>query len=1075
MVFYGLFNSVIFACIKSAPLEIRLPSDFGSTLKLNTFRIMAKLCRFFQVALLAATFSLPAFAQQGKIEGQVLEERTNEPIAGAGVFLVNEKTGAVSDADGKFTIIAQSLPASFSVSYLGYKTAEVDVYEYTEPLTVYLREDWNLQNEVVVIGYGTQKRRELTSAISTVSKERLTQVTPSLETVLSGAVAGLNVSQTSGQPGAASTIRIRGGNSITGGNDPLYVIDGFIVYNDPTATRTGAGKGDAGLNPLASINTGDIESIEVLKDVSATAIYGSRGANGVIIITTRKGKKGVNNVNYQSTFGWQTIRKKLGFLNAREWAESYNEMRVDEGLTSGFIPESEIAKAGKGYDWQDAALQAGFTQDHQLSFNGGTEHSRYALSGGYADQDGIIRGTDYTRYSSRINLEQDLFSKFRIGVNASGSFSQQNGLVDRGAAEVPNTWVAAIRMPPLVPIYNADGGFNYDNPYVYPNAEGLTLNPISDLLSIKALTENTRVTGIFFAEYKILPELTAKVSVGTDLSVTKQSNYTPSFSSPGTVDKGIAAIGNKNVYAWQTEYTLNYSKVFDGVHSVSGLAGYTSQRTDRKAFAASSYGFSNDATTYNSLQSASTPYLPTSSAFTSTLISYLGRASYSYNERYNVTATLRADGSSRFARNHHWGYFPSLGVSWNIDKEPFFADGKTVSHLQLRLSGGTVGNQEIGDFRFIANIVPQTYYFGGQPVTAFIPENLSNPDLKWETTSQYNIGANVGFLENRLNVVLDAYYKKTSDLLLEVPVERVTGFKTVMRNIGSVSNKGVELEVEGKIIERKDLNWRAAVNIARNINRIESLGNADEFFPNFSGALTLNYVSPLIVRKGEPLGSFYGFVFDGIIQKGEDVSKLPIPAADTDRSPGKNKWIDQNGDGIVNEDDKVILGNSQPKFTGGFNSSVAYKRIDFFVALQGSYGNKLYNVLSNRAEKTFPYFNSLATAADRWTETNPSNELARAQNLPSIVLDNRYIEDASFLRVKNISIGYTFPLKSITKDAKLRLFLSAQNLFTLTPYKGYDPESNRNGIDESNGLYQGVDFGTYPSAKTFQFGVNVTL
>jgi TonB-linked SusC/RagA family outer membrane protein len=755
----------------------------------------------------------------------------------------------------------------------------------------------------------------------------------------------------------------------------------------------------------------------------------------------------------------------------------YNEIRTDEGILGQLIPEAEINQYGNGTDWQDAALRTGSVQDHQLSVSGGDDKSRYAISGNYTNQEGIVLGTDFVRYATRINLDRDVFDKLRVGVNISGSFSQLNGLTDLGQNETPNTWVAAIRMPPVVPIYNSDGGFNYNNTFASASNNGITSNPISDLLNVKAITENTRVLGVFYAEYKILPELIAKINVGTDLSNTKQSNYAPSYTSSGTNNNGVASIGNKTVNAWQTEYTLNYSKLFDNIHSLNALIGYTAQRTDRKAFAASSYGFSNDATSFNSLQSAATPYLPTSSVFTSTLISYLSRVSYSYNERYNLTATLRADGSSRFAEKHHWGYFPSLGVSWNIDKESFFTT-KKVSHFQLRLSGGTVGNQEIGDFRYISNIVPQTYYFNDVPVTAFVPENLSNPDLKWETTVQYNIGTNVGFWNNRLNFVLDAYYKKTNDLLLEVPIERVTGFGTVTRNVGSVSNKGVEFEVEGKIIEQKNLSWRASLNIARNINRIESLGKAESFIPPFDGISTLQYLTPLIVKKGEPLGSFYGFVYDGIAQKGEDVSNVPRPSwYDGQVKPGEAKWINQNPDedNVVNDDDKVVLGNSQPKFTGGFNTSVVYKNIDLFVALQGSYGNKLFNVLRNRLEKTTTYNNSFATVANRWTENHPSNDIARATNSTSIVVDDRYIEDASYLRVRNISLGYTFPIKSVSKTAKLRLFVSAQNFFTFTPYTGYDPESNRNGVDESSGLYQGVDFGTYPSAKTFQFGVNLTL
>jgi TonB-linked SusC/RagA family outer membrane protein len=593
------------------------------------------------------------------------------------------------------------------------------------------------------------------------------------------------------------------------------------------------------------------------------------------------------------------------------------------------------------------------------------------------------------------------------------------------------------------------------------------------LEEVQLLTENTRVLGIAFAEYSLLPELILKANIGADLSNTKESYYAPSNTQPGAFI-GQASIGQKDVYAWQTEYTLNYNKVFNKVHSITGLAGFTSQRTDRKAFTAGSYGFSNDATGYNNLRSGGTATNPSSSAYTSTLNSFLGRVNYGYKGKYNATATFRTDGSSRFAKGHQWGYFPSLGVSWNLAEEDFLKSLKSVSHLQLRLSGGTVGNQEIGDFRFIANVVPQTVWFNDVSHTGYIVENLSNDKLKWETTASYNLGANAGFLNDRLNVVADVYYKLTSDLLLQVPVERVTGFSTAMRNVGSVSNKGLELEADARVIEKKNLNWRVSVNWARNINRVEDLGVAEYFTPSFTSTGTLTYLNPLRVQKGEPLGSFYGYKFVDIVQLDDDISKFP-PQTTEALAPGIARYEDTDKNGIVNEEDRVILGNSQPKFTGGFSSTLAYRQWDFFFAFHGSYGNQLFNTLRARFEKTSTDYNSLATVAGRWTPTNPSHTIAKASNSTSIVTDSRFIEDASFLKARNISLAYTLPLKQITQDAKLRLSVSLLNFFTWTPYQGYDPESNRNGIDESSSLYQGVDFGTYPSSKSIQFGLSITL
>ncbi len=1021
--------------------------------------------------LLLSGIARGAFAQT-QIRGTVADAVSNEPIIGASVYATDEKTGSLTDVDGKFELTVQELPATITVNFVGYREEQIDVYDSSEPITVSLSEAGDVLQEFVVVGYGVQKRRELTSAISTVNKSILQQTQYSVEGALAGAVAGLNVTATSGQPGSTSTIRIRGGNSINGGNEPLYVIDGFIVYNDADATKTEAEGSDASLDPLSFVNPADIESIEVLKDVSATAIYGTRGANGVIIITTKKGKRGRDQINYSASFGWQHVAKKMEFMNAQEWVDMYNEIRVGEGT-----PELQIdyPADGASYDWQDAALRTGFTQDHQVSINGGDEHSRYSISGNYKDQTGIVLGTDLKRYGGRFSYDRDLFGKLRVGISAIGSYTQLNGLRNENGNNSPNSFVGAITTPPITAIYDEDGGYNYEPSEITTETyNSQAINAISDLENVKTQTENTRVLAIAYAEYQLLKDLSLKANLGLDLSNTRQSNYAPSYTSPGASYNGLAAIGNKSVYTWQTEYTANYSHVFGGVHSLSALAGYTAQRTDKRGSSASSYGFSNDAIGYNSLEAGETAETPTSESYTSTLVSWLGRVNYSYDQRYNASVTLRADGSSRFAKGHKWGYFPSVGLSWNLDREPYIHLGKGISYLKLRLSAGTVGNQEIGDYQFVANMVPETVYFNDQSTTAYVIDNMANPDLKWETTTSYNAGLNIGFLDGRINVTLDAYYKKTNDLLVEAPVENVTGFSSCLRNVGSVSNRGLELEVSATLIENKLWRWNASFNIATNKNRVESLGNADYFLPSFEGIGTLQYMTPLIVKVGEPLGTFYGYKFAGIVQEDEDISQLPTQSTET-LAPGVVKYEDVNGDGVVDENDRTVLGNCQPKFTGGFNTTLSYRNWDLFISLHGSYGNKLFNTLRARFEKTSTSYNCLKSVVNRWTEDNPSNTIGKASNSTSIVTDDRYVEDASFLKVRNITLGYTFPIKQISPDSKLRLYVSLQNFFTITGYSGYDPEANRNGVDENSGLYQGVDFGTYPSAKTVQLGLSLTL
>lgn len=1029
---------------------------------------MKRIVYYIILSLLPATVMA-----QTTITGHVKDARTGEELIGATLLPKNSsELGAVTDINGNFTLKTNvELPLTLSVQFVGYRSTEVDVYDADEPLEIELVAGGNKINEVVVVGYGVQKRLELTSAISSVGADVLHQQNNSVESALQGAVAGLNVTQTSGQPGAASIIRIRGGNSITGGNEPLYVIDGFIVYNDPAATRTGAKTSDATLDPLAFLNPSDIESIEVLKDVSATAIYGTRGANGVIIITTKKGSHGRNNLNYNATFGWSTIGKKLKYLNAQQWVGLWNEL-YDNGEVGYHIDTPT-----ESYDWQDAALRTGFSQEHQLSAVGGDNVSRYSLSGGYKSQDGIVKGTGLKRYVGRANYERNIFPTLLVGVNANGAYNKITGVADNsGSMFSPSPWVAAISHTPYTPIYNKDGSYNYDpTPTSVDIYNGRVGNPISDLENTKAETENTRFIGTGFAEWTVIPQLKLKASLGADISNTRQSYYAPSYTTGGLANNGYASVGQTKTTTWQTEYTATYSNVFNRVHSLNALLGYTAQQTDRSSVATTAYGFSNDATGYDNLGAAATTLPSVSSHYISTLQSWIGRVNYSYDSRYNASLTLRADGSSRFAKNHRWGLFPSLGLSWNIDREKWLRLGKDVDYLQLRASVGTVGNQEIGDYQFAANVVPRTVIINGHQATSYIIANKSNSDLKWETTTSYNLGVGAGFFQNRLTVTLDAYYKKTNDLLLDVPVEQVTGFNTVLRNVGSVTNKGVELEIGGVLIDNKNWKWNVNANIAHNKNEVTSLGDSEYFLPDFASVGTLQYINPLIVKVGEPLGTFYGYRFKGIIQKDEDLSGLPAQTIST-VEPGNPKFEDINNDGVVNEQDRVVLGNIQPKFTYGFNTKVVYKNFDLFVSLSGSYGNKLFNALACRLDRgNGYYYNPLAEVADRWTLTNPSNTIQKASSATSIYADDRFVENASYLKFRNIQLGYTLPLKQLTKDARLRLYVSLQNFFTITNYSGYDPEANRNGIDETSALYQGVDYGAYPAAKTVLVGFNITL
>jgi TonB-linked SusC/RagA family outer membrane protein len=1042
---------------------------------------MTRAVHFLLFAVIFFPFSGFAQGNDVKIHGKVLDEQTLEPVVGANVTLVGVKEGVVSDANGNFSLTVRSLPAAISVDYLGYKRQEVDVYEVAEPIIVQLGESVNFLNEIVVVGYGTQKRKELTGAVASVSAIAVSQKALSVDQLLGGAVAGLNITQSSGAPGATSTVRIRGSNSLAGGNEPLYVVDGYILYNDNNSTRTGvggttsgvggagasSGTVDGGLNPLASINPADIESIDVLKDVAATAIYGSRGANGVIIITTKKGTRGRSLINYQATFGSQHIGKKLELLNAGEWAALFKETDsegkspYDYGYANRLLPE------GRSEDWQSAAFQTAYSQNHQISVSGGGNDYRFLLSGSYNDETGIVVNTGLTRYVGRLNFDKDVYKNLNVGVNLSAGRTLLHGLTDQGGS---NSYNYALRVSPLVPIYDkdSDDGYNYANPFETTDYRigDKTPNPISDLEKSIVETRNSAVIGNAYAQYAIIPQLTAKINAGVNLNHATQNFYAPSTSAKGLLVNGYAGIGNRDYNTSLLEFTLNYKAVLGDIHSLEALGGYTTEHSETEYATAGASGFNNEALTYHSLQSAATRDTPTSGGAIANLNSFLARVNYSLRERYNLSASFRADGSSRFAKGHRWGYFPSVGVSWNIDRESFFEkinDATALSNLKLRLSAGQVGNQEIGDYLYARLYTPRNYSFGNKIVVGYTATNYGNDDLRWETTTQYNSGLDFGVLKDRLNFVFDAYYKETTDLLVNLPVERTSGLRTKMTNIGAISNKGVEFSVNALIVDTRKLQWTVLANIAKNINRIEKLGTA-EFV---SGAS--------LVRVGLPLGAFYGYVFDGVVQQGEEDS-TPVPTwltGDKKVHAGDAKFVDKGGDPkTIDTSDRTILGDAQPDFTYGFATRLSYGDFDLSASFQGSYGNELYNAFRNTLETPSRSYNGAKTLANRWTPSNTNTDVPRAIPIPYSTLDSRYIEDASYLRLKDITLGYTFRLTHARNAPSIRVFASAQNLFVLTKYTGYDPEGARNELTD---LSIGVDNAVYPRAKTFLTGLSFSF
>ena len=1012
--------------------------------------------RLFLAAVLTAASTFATWAQT--VQGTITDATSGESIIGATVKYGDGK-GVTTDIDGHFTIDVKSLPVKLNISFTGYRPQTVTVYDDEEDINVKLTEKRSYLNDVVVVGYGTQSRTQLTGSVTTVKADVFENSTSStLDGALSGQVAGLNVTAASGQPGAESSIRIRGGNSVNASNEPLYVVDGFIYYKDAASSGTGLGAIESSLNPLATINPNDIESIEVLKDVSATAIYGSRGANGVILITTKKGKVGEKkaHISYGYSLGLSSVSKHLDLLNASEWAQFQKTYFSNKG---GYTDE-QIKALGEGTDWQDAVLRTAVQQAHELSVNGSTDKSRYAFSANYTDQDGIVLNTGFQRYNFHTNVEWELQKNLKFGINATYGRSKQQGFTTTEeqvfnsspfSAGITNSFVYALLMPPVISVRNADGSYNFTNPYEYAYfAIGdHAANPVYDLKESVAENVNNYLLSNVWASYK-LGDFTLKATVGLSSEKLTQNYFSGAYTSLGLATQGIGGTGNRQTDVWQQEYTLSYQKEF-GIHQIDALAGYTKQNSTSTHSAIRTNHFTNETLKQYNLGDGANIYTPKTGISESDLNSLIARVNYTLLDRYNATATFRADRSSRFAKNHRWGYFPSLGLSWNVDKENFLANARHLDYLKVRLTGGLVGNQEIPDYAFTTSYATGSY--AGS--SSYAKKNTANDNLKWETTASYNLGTDLGLYNGRLNFVLDLYYKKTSDLLLDVPMGFANGVTSQLQNVGNVENKGIELAVNGTLLKRRHLLWTASANIAHNHNEITNMGKTNNVLQGAD--------SQQILRKGEALGSFYGLQFAGIVQQGEDVSQLPTINGLTPKA-GDAKFVDANHDSKIDGNDRVILGSVQPDLTYGFSTQLQVREWDFSATFAGSHGAKLYNALGRRLEQTGDSYNVLSTVKDAWTAEKGGNSLPLpSTSRPFSYIDSRYVQSASYLKLRNLTVGYR-PRLPKSLPLSLRIYATATNLFTITPYKGYDPEVSR-----------GTDSGAYPSARTFTFGVSITL
>jgi TonB-linked SusC/RagA family outer membrane protein len=1030
------------------------------------------------VTIGANSSGIPQTQTLQQIKGQVVDGETNDPLPGVNVIIEGTTQGTSTDVNGHFELNVPNANAVLIFSFVGYEKQQVPVGTKTT-FNIALSVDRNALNEVVVVGYGIQKKSDLTGAVATIKSDDIKQLPiATLQEGLQGRVAGVQVAQTSGAPGANLTVRIRGSNSIQYGNDPLYVIDGFPISASSGTGNVGASGNfgqNQGTSPLAFINPEDIESITVLKDASATAIYGARGANGVVIVTTKKGQSGKTQINYDMYYGAQQVMNKLPLLNAPDWAtldrEFWARFRNGSLISRAYTPE-QIAQMDRGTDWQDAIFRTAPIQSHNLSVTGGNEKTKFSLSGNYFDQQGIVINSRFKKGSLSLNLEHNASAKLKFGTSIIASYIQDNAIPHTNTnQDEPSVIYAALAMSPTLPVRDPDGAYasqervwNTQGIYLTPS----TQNPVEVAERMKYRKNNSRILSNFYAQYNLAKGLTAKVSLGADISNVTLRTFIPSDFVISRGTGGEASLGTSQVLNWVNENTLTYTKSWGGGHNFTALGGFTAQQQLSEAFSTSSQGFFTNITGYNNIGLGSAPQFPSSSASRWSLASFLGRVNYDYKSKYLVTASARYDGSSRFGSNHRFGFFPSAAVAWRVSEEDFLKDNSWLTDLKLRTSYGRTGNQDIPLYRNVQTYGRTSQYnFGNAFATSIVPGSIVNPDMKWETTDQVDAGIDVSLFGNRLTFVADYYYKVTKDLLFNVAIPRQGGFTSSLMNIGSVRNKGLELGASWKVLD-KAVKWDVSGNLSFNRNKVLRLADADRFFGSYVSSYLIknNGGAASIVKEGEPLGVFWGNIFDGLWQTKEEYDAGHM-SKNLNSGPGFENYRDIDGNGLFEEGlDETVVGNPNPDYEFGFNSRLTYKGFELNVFVNGVQGNDILNLNLIDLTTQINGKNGLDIYKNAWTGPGTSNTIAKIDRpdgrngtFPNRVSSN-YIEDGSFVSLRNVTLAYNVPLASLKGINKLRVYVAGENLLMLTKYSGFSP-------------IQGIDMNNYPLARTYRVGLQL--
>ncbi|TDH21278.1 TonB-dependent receptor [Segetibacter sp. 3557_3] len=1057
-----------------------------------------------------------AFSQANSSVNGVVRNDRGEPVSGVSVIVRNStakiNTGTSTDSAGvfRFATLPVGSGYSFTVSSVGYENQTLAGYELKagEPLmvTIQVKEAAGTLNEVVVVGYGTQRKREVSGSIASLRANDLKdQPVANIEQAIAGRLPGVQVLQNSGAPGGSISVRIRGLNSISAGVDPLYVVDGFPLSNDLKNLQgstdliniTGAATFQKAPNPLSSLNTDDIETIEVLKDASAAAIYGSRASNGVVIITTKKGRKGGDPLlTYSSYYGVQQVSKKIKMMDAYQFSklayDAKNNAYLDAVPTAN-INDNNTVRGNANYqlppeilpylnntpgltntDWQDAIFRAAPMQNHTLSASGGGERVQYYLSGNFFDQRGIVIASGFKRYGLRANINADLTPKLKVGLNLNPSYNYHDLVNTEGPFIYDGVINNALKAAPIFPVYNPDGSdaVNFQNTWAYNYSGGE--NPVALATQISDKLEHVRNLGNIYGEYALLKNLSFRTMLATDINYFGRNFYRPSTlgtyrpiqQGAPTNPKGSSQTAIAKNWLW--ENTLNYNFDIGQNHKFNTLLGYTSQKNQTSSNQVDATNFPN-----NSVQTLNAGTVNGGNSFRSewSLVSLLGRINYNFSDKYFLTASLRRDGSSRFGANNKWGYFPAVSGAWLVTAEDFFAV-PAVSELKVRASYGLTGNFQITNYGAYDLLSANNYVFGtgnGSTVNGAGLSQPANPDLTWEKTSQFNLGLDIGLVKNRVYLTADYYQSKTKDLLLNVPTPLSSGFATALKNVGRVENKGVELGVTSRNTTGA-FKWTTNFNISANRNKVLQLG------PNGAPIISDGGVASLFITQiGKPIGSYYGYVNGGVFMNQKEIDEYPHY---TTTKPGDRKFIDVNGDKKIDANDRTSIGSYFPDFIAGLTNEFSYKGFDLSIVFQTVQGNEILNLQRRYLFNMEGNANQYIEANDYWkSPTEPGNgnvmRANRVTNANSAQISSFHVEDGSFVRLRNLTLGYTLQGAWVNNKIKsLRLYVSGQNLYTWTKYLGYNPEVNAR---PDNSLSQGEDYGSYPLSRTIIAGLNLSF